>query len=151
MNNETVRINNETYFTLVKQRLDAGAQVWIPIVGKSMQPFLRERDEVLLRKTETADVTVGDIVLAQWEQRYMLHRVVRKKAGWLWLAGDNNLVQLEKVASTDLIALLVEARRGSQSIQLARPLSKVLGMVWYYLRLPRRVMVGIKRRIVKSE
>lgn len=147
MNNETVRINNETYFALVKQRLDAGDQVWIPIVGKSMLPFLRERDEVLLRTVEPAEVNVGDIVLAHWAQRYLLHRVVRKKAGCLWLAGDNNLVQLEKIVSADLIALLVEARRGQQPLQISSPLYKTLGMLWYYLRLPRRVIVGLKRRI----
>lgn len=143
---QVVKVENEAFFTVVKQRLDVGDQVWIPVVGNSMEPFLRERDEVLLQAAREADVAIGDVVLARWGQRYVLHRVVRKKADELWLAGDNNLVQIEKIAAADLIAVLLEARRVGQMLSVSRTFNKSLGILWYYLRLPRRVVVAIKRR-----
>ncbi|HLT86446.1 MAG TPA: S24 family peptidase [Sphingobacterium sp.] len=144
---QVIKMENEAFFTVVEQRLEVGDQVCIPVVGKSMEPFLRERDEVLLQTARGADIAIGDIVLARWGQRYVLHRVVRKKADELWLAGDNNLVQIEKIASADLIAVLSEARRGGKVLAVSGTFNKSLGMLWYYLRLPRRVMVAIKRRL----
>lgn len=147
MNNQTVSIENETYFTLVRERLDVGNEVWIPVKGKSMLPFLRERDDALLQPVGEGDVVIGDIVLARWAQKYILHRVVRKKSGVIWLAGDNNLVQLEMINLGDVIAVLTAARRNKKRLSVSSPLYKLLGMCWYYLRLPRRVVVGLKRRV----
>lgn len=148
MSNQAFQIDNEAYFELVVQRLEVGDRVCIPVIGESMKPFLRERDEVVLQRA--ADAVVGDIVLARWDKRYILHRVVRKKDGWLWLAGDNNLVQIEKIASVDLIAVLFEARRADKLLAISSTFNKSLGMLWYYLRLPRRVFAAIKRKWVDS-
>lgn len=150
MDNQTVRIDNETYFKLVVQELEAGNEVRIPVIGRSMEPFLRERDEVLLHTAKIADITVGDIVLARWKQRYVLHRVVRKNADGLWLVGDNNLAQIEKIAATDLVAVLFEARRGGKLLPVSSTFNKNLGMLWYHLRFPRRVVVAVKRRLLKA-
>lgn len=150
MNHQIVRIDNEAYFTVVKQRLDLGEQVWIPVVGNSMEPFLKEKDEVLLQEATGAGIHVGDVVLARWSQRYVLHRVIRKKADLLWLVGDNNLVQIEKVAATDLIARMSEARRAGRLLSASRPLQRSLGLLWCYLRFPRRVAVWIKRRVLRN-
>ena len=143
---QVVRIENESFFSVVKDRLDLGDRVCIPVVGKSMEPFLREKDEVLLQTARDAEIAIGDIVLAKWGQRYVLHRVVRKKADELWLAGDNNLMQIEKVGVADILAVLLEARRAGKILPVSRPFNKNLGLLWYYLRLPRRVVVAIKRR-----
>jgi signal peptidase len=144
---QVIKMENEAFFTVVEQRLDVGDQVCIPVVGKSMEPFLRERDEVLLQTAKEVDIATGDIVLARWGQRYVLHRVVRKKKDELWLAGDNNLGQIEKIAYADLIAVLFEARRAGKLLAVSRTFNKSLGMLWYYLRLPRRVVAAIKRRL----
>lgn len=143
-----IKLENEAFFTVVKQRLDVGDQVWIPVVGKSMEPFLRQRDEVLLQAARVTDVAIGDIVLASWDQRYVLHRVVQKKADELWLVGDNNLVQVEKVGPADLLAVLFEARRAGKSLPLSHRWNKYLGIGWYYLRFPRRLVAAI-RQIVR--
>src|SRR5690606_6031121 len=134
-------------FELVMQELAAGNTVRIPVIGKSMEPFLRERDEVLLQVAKIGDIDVGDIVLARWRQRYVLHRVVRKKADGLWLVGDNNLAQIENIASADLIAVLSEARRNGKLLQVSTTFNKNLGTLWYYLRFPRRVVVAVRRRV----
>ncbi|MBD1423720.1 S24/S26 family peptidase [Sphingobacterium chuzhouense] len=144
---EVTLIKNAEFFKMVEQHLDEGNQVWIPVVGKSMEPFLRERDTACLQTVGVADIAVGDIVLAKWRQRHVLHRVVRKETNELWLVGDNNLVQVEKIPAADLIAAVVEAHRAGKPLSVCNTLNKNLGIVWYYLRLPRRVVAAIKRRI----
>ena len=143
------RVKNEDFFVLVKQRLELGERVRIPIVGRSMEPFLRERDEVLLQRTALEELRIGDVVLGRWQGAYVLHRLVRKTGDTLWLAGDNNLVQLEEIAAADLLALVIEARRKEKILPLSRAWNKKLGMLWYRLRFPRRVLVALKRRISK--
>jgi len=145
--NSPIRIKNEEYFKLVQQRLDAAEQVRIPVKGRSMEPFLYEKDEVLLQPAIQAKIAIGDIILVHWNEGYILHRVVRIKKGWLWLAGDNNLVQLEKVAEADVLAVLIAAERKGKPLKVARPFYKMLGMAWYYTRFPRRIWTAIKRRL----
>ncbi|RZF58872.1 S24/S26 family peptidase [Sphingobacterium corticibacterium] len=146
---QPVRLENEAFFYLVEQRLEQGDQVWIPVRGKSMEPFLRESDEVLLQTANGAEIAIGDIVLARWKQRYVLHRVVRKKANYFWLVGDNNLVQLEEIALKDFIAVLSAARRSEKKLRVSSRLNKKLGVIWYHLRLPRRVVVAMKRLVLR--
>ena len=143
---QVVKIENESFFAAVKDRLDLGDRVCIPVVGKSMEPFLREKDEVLLQSARDAEIAIGDIVLAKWGQRYVLHRVVRKDADMFWLAGDNNLVQIEKVGVADLLAVLFEARRAGKVLPVSLTFNKYIGLLWYYLRFPRRAVGAIKRR-----
>lgn len=147
MDKQGIRINNEAYFAVVQQRLAAGDQVRIPVLGKSMLPFLREKDEVLLEVAQGKRIARGDIVLARWQKRYVLHRVVHTQKNSLWLAGDNNLLQIEKVAMTDVIAFVLEARRGGKRLNVSRVFNKKMGLLWYYLRWPRRVIVAVKRRL----
>lgn len=144
-----VRVENETFFTWVEQQLVQGDQVWIPVRGKSMEPFLREGDTVLLKTVGVADIAIGDMVLARWAQRHVLHRVVRKEANELWLVGDNNLVQIEKIPAADLIAAVFEVRRAKRPLSVCNTFNKNLAIVWYHLRLPRRVVAAIRRRIWK--
>lgn len=138
---------NKSFFDLVKQRLDMGDDVLIPVKGKSMQPFLYEGDEVLLRRIMPADLRIGAIVLVEWRSTFVLHRLVRKDKGMLYLAGDNNLVQLEDVAETAMLGLLVEARREGKPLPITSAWSYFLGLTWYHLRFPRRVWAGLTRRL----
>lgn len=140
-------MDNEAFFTWVAQQLEQGDQVWIPVQGKSMLPFLRERDRVLLKRVEIADTAIGDMVLARWAQGYVLHRVIRKDGNTLWLVGDNNLAQVEKIAAADLIARVVEVRRAERPVAVCNAFNKNLGILWYYLRWPRRVVAVIRRQI----
>ena len=144
-----VRLENEAFFTWVAQQLEQGDQVWIPVQGKSMQPFLRERDKVLLKRVGIAEIAIGDMVLARWAQGYVLHRVIRKDRNALWLVGNNNLAQIEKIAAADLIATVVEVRRAERPVAVCNTFNKNLGILWYYLRWPRRVVAAVRRQIWK--
>jgi signal peptidase I len=136
---QTVKIDNQSFFVSVEAFVSTGNRVRIRVRGNSMFPFLYEGDEVLLEQVGAKVIKSGDIVLAQWGNGYVLHRVVRLVRGTIWLAGDNNLAQVEKVTNNQLIAVLVAAFRGHQALDVHATKSRRLGIVWYYLRPLRRV------------
>lgn len=140
---QTVKIDNQSFFGSVKAFVSTGNRVRIRVIGNSMSPFLYEGDEVLLEQVGAKIIKSGDIVLAQWGNGYVLHRVVRLVGETIWLAGDNNLAQLEKVTNKQLIAVLVAAFRGYQALDVHATKSRRLGIVWYYLRPFRRVWTKI--------
>lgn len=72
-------IPNDLFFEQVKERLNAGQKVKIPVAGKSMEPFLQNGDLVVLKKFEEKDLINGKIVLAYFNNAYVLHRVVKIK------------------------------------------------------------------------
>jgi signal peptidase I len=67
--------------------------VKIPVAGKSMEPFLQNRDLVVLKRFEENDLVNGKIVLAYFNNAYVLPVVRIKKT--VTLAGDGNIQQVE--------------------------------------------------------
>ncbi|HEY1267255.1 MAG TPA: S24/S26 family peptidase [Candidatus Binatia bacterium] len=57
--------------------------------GKSMLPFLREGDEMVVEPVAWADIRIGDVITYRFDDKYPTRRVVRKASGWLELWCDN--------------------------------------------------------------
>ena len=80
----------------MEQLLAEGKQVQLTPVGSSMLPFIRgEVDSVVLRKPES--LRVGDIALAPYQGRYVLHRVIRIEGDTVVMMGDGIVKGTEKV------------------------------------------------------
>ena len=72
---DKMKIPNNVLFEEVATVLQEGREAVILPTGKSMLPFIREDvDRVVLRKKDS--YAVGDIVLAHFGGRYVLHRIV---------------------------------------------------------------------------
>lgn len=65
-----------------------------PVKGRSMLPNIVEGDLVFIRPCSTSDVNVGDIVVYQRGDTFIIHRVIEKvvvgKEVLLRTKGDNN-------------------------------------------------------------
>ena len=57
--------------------------------GRSMEPLLRDGDELAVEPVRWADIRVGDILTYRLDDRYPTLRVVRRFPGRLVLRGDN--------------------------------------------------------------
>ncbi|MET7036703.1 S24 family peptidase [Elizabethkingia miricola] len=136
-------IPNDLFFEQVKERLNAGQKVKIPVAGKSMEPFLQNGDLVVLKRFEENDLVNGKIVLAYFNNAYVLHRIVRIKEDAVTLAGDGNIQQVEIITNKDILAVVIHAYRGDKELII----NTLLGQVWYKLRVIRAVygkIFGIK-------
>lgn len=102
--------------------------------GESMRPFLHEGDQITLLLINLKNIKVGHIVLAKYQNKYMLHRIVRIKDNKAWLAGDANVSQVEIVLLTDLIASVEKVYRNGKEIIVNTRLHRLSGLTWYHIR-----------------
>lgn len=136
-------IPNDLFFEQVKERLNAGQKVKIPVAGRSMEPFLQNGDLVVLKRFEENDLMNGRIVLAYFNNAYVLHRIVRIKENTVTLAGDGNIQQVETITDKDILAVVIQAYRREKELSI----NTLLGQIWYRLRVIRAVyskIFGIK-------
>lgn len=97
---------NAWYFEQMIDSLTQGKKVKILVTGDSMRPFLVNGDVVELHVPIGKEPKRGSIVLAYYNKKYVLHRVVRRKESRIWMAGDGNLGQIEVLPEADVRALL---------------------------------------------
>ena len=136
-------IPNDLFFEQVKERLNAGQKVKIPVAGRSMEPFLQNGDLVVLKRFEENDLVNGKIVLAYFNNAYVLHRIVRIREDTVTLAGDGNIQQVEIITNKDILAVVIHAYREERELSI----NTLLGQIWYKLRVIRAVygkIFGIK-------
>lgn len=89
------------------ESLKEGKVVAIIPVGISMLPFIKGGAcRVYLLKKE--NVEVGDIVLADYHGRHLLHRVYAIDGERITLMGDGNLEGTEEVKAMDILGTAVE-------------------------------------------
>ena len=132
-------ISNGLFFQQVRTYLNEGKQVQFSLRGSSMSPFLYEGDLVTVKSLENTELKVGHIVLAYAEIGYVMHRIIRIDSQLIYLAGDANFVQIEKIANNALIAFLTAATRDGREIPIYASHILWLARMWYYARPIRRI------------
>jgi len=142
-------ISNELYFAEVQRMLDEGKEVRIRIKGGSMRPFIHDGDSVLLQAYRGESLQLGSNILAKHEGKFVFHRYVGKKNGQIVLAGDGNLVLREYISSTDIIAVasIHFPQDSALEINLNRSWARFRGLVWYHIRLLRRIVAKLNRMV----
>ena len=102
-----VILPNEVLLGEVARLLGEGREVVMTPKGRSMLPFIRgEVDRIKLQQPE--GLKVGDIVLAYFENRYILHRIVAIHRDEITLMGDGNLEGTERGDLSNVVGKVVE-------------------------------------------
>ena len=150
--NEIRVISNEDYFAEVQRILRDGKEVRIRVKGNSMRPFIKDGDTVLLGEYSGPPLPLGSNILAKDKDKFVFHRFVGKKNGQYILAGDGNLVLREYIAEADIIAIayMHYPKNKELSIAIHRPWARLRGLVWYYMRLLRRIVIKFKSLTQKN-
>lgn len=102
-----VVLPNEVLIGEVAELLNAGREVVMTPKGNSMLPFIRgDVDNVRLRMPES--LHVGDIVLARFGGRYVMHRIIALDGDMVTLMGDGNLQGTEKGSRSEVVGVVLE-------------------------------------------
>lgn len=147
LNSTTIRIPNILFFESIIEILGSGKMAKFNLRGQSMRPFLHEGDQITLLAINLKNLKTGQIVLAKYQNKYMLHRIVRIKKNKVWLAGDANVSQVEVVFLADLIASVEQVFRKNKEIIVNTLFQRLSGLTWYHIRPLRIVsnkLFGIK-------
>ena len=95
MENKKKRISLDEIYPAIKETLESGGTVELPITGTSMFPLLKAgRDTVIIKMAD--EYSVGDIIFYRRDDgHFVLHRIVGIDENGFILCGDNQTA-LEK-------------------------------------------------------
>ena len=135
-------VPNDILLGEVAAVLQEGREAVILPTGKSMLPFIREGvDRVVLRKKDSFEI--GDIVLARFDGRYLLHRIVALDGDAVTLMGDGNLRGQEKGRTDGIVGTVTAVIRPDGRRRVPGK-----GRVWRALKPVRRYLLAIYRRLI---
>ena len=139
-----ITINNQSFFEGLEDLIAQGKSVQFRLKGRSMQPFILDGCKITVAPIKFEDATMGDVVLARWRTGWILHRVLFKNKNYLFLVGDGNLAQIEKVNKDDLIAILTTYEGKDGIAYKVTTTSKFLSAGWFAFRPFRRLFHKLK-------
>ncbi len=142
-NRKKTILPNESFFQQLKVFLDQGREVAIPVKGRSMLPFLRSGDKVLIEPLRTDLIRKGSIVLSETAYGVVLHRIVRIKGSSIWLAGDANLVQEEEVCQQDIMGVVKAVCRENQWNNVTHLQMPLVTHLWNIARPIRKFLYAL--------
>lgn len=135
-------IPNEILLEEVAAVLREGREAVITPTGNSMLPFIRGGvDRVVL--TLRDKLAVGDIVLARFNGRYLLHRIIALDGEAVTLMGDGNLKGRERGRAADVIGTVTAIIKPDGRRRVPGK-----GRLWRLLLPVRRYLLAIYRRLI---
>ena len=135
-------VPNDILLGEVAAVLQEGREAILAPTGNSMLPFIRSgRDRVILRRQDS--YAVGDIVLAHFGGRYILHRIVALDGDAVTLMGDGNLQGQEKGRTDGIVGTVTAVIRPDGRRRVPGK-----GRVWRALKPVRRYLLAIYRRLI---
>jgi signal peptidase I len=117
------------YRQLLREWIDAGEPVWLPLSGESMAPLLPSGSQVLVSQTVTGQIRFGDLLVYEAEGRIICHRVLRRRrygASYTFLTkGDGRRMTDPWVYAEQVIGIVVAIDRNGSIVRLNAPLPRL--------------------------
>lgn len=118
MNENTKKVALEELYPIIKEQLENGGTVKIPITGTSMLPLLVQgRDFVVLKSCEKAEI--NDIIFYRRDNgAFVLHRIIGIDDKGYILCGDNQWVKEYGIKDHNIIGVVTEIHRDGKTIEI---------------------------------
>ena len=116
----------------IEQLLEAGEIIQIYPEGYSMYPmFVPGRDAAVIKKADVKKIRRADVVLYRRKGSILvLHRVVKRKGGQFYMAGDNQ-TEVEGPGEEDQIrGILTAFVRNGRRISVKNPVYVIWSGLW---------------------
>jgi SOS-response transcriptional repressor LexA len=140
---KTIQMPNEILLGSAAAFLGEGREVILRARGNSMLPFIRnERDSVVLRKDDSLEV--GDIVLVQMPDRFVMHRIIERDGDRFRMMGDGNVRGTESFRREDVLGKVIWIIKED-----GRRVAPGRARVWKALLPVRRLLLAVYRIICK--
>lgn len=115
---EKKRIELKEIYPVIKEKLEAGGTVELPITGTSMLPLLVQgRDTVVI--TKKGEYKNGDIIFYRRDDgHFVLHRIVGEDESGFVLCGDNQWVLERGITKRHIIGAVININRKGKAIDV---------------------------------
>ena len=130
-------IANRELFAIVRDTLLEGSTVRVSVKGQSMLPFFRSGSTITLRPIKEGDIRKYNVVMADAENAFVVHRIIEVGEEFVTLLGDGNYLGTERV-TRDKIYGVVDCSA----------LHIFFAKIWLWMRPVRRFPLAIFRRVM---
>lgn len=143
------KISLDEIYPVIKEKIENGGTVQLPITGTSMLPLLVwGRDTVELIKCENPQKY--DIIFYRRDDRsFVLHRIVGKDEKGFILCGDNQVQKEYGINESHIIAVVKSITRKGKSFSVDKFSYKLYVRLWTLI-LPFRNIILVPIRKIKG-
>lgn len=146
MNDNVKKVSLEDMYPIIKEQLENGGTVKMPVTGTSMLPLLIEgRDYVEIVKCDAPKT--GDIIFYRRDDgHFVLHRIIGKDEKGYILCGDNQVIKEYGICDNHIIGVVKSIKRKGKSFSVEKLSYRIYSCLWITL-LPIRniIMFPIRR------
>lgn len=151
---DKIFLQNSIFLPQVSSLLKEGKTVTLRARGFSMRPFIEhDRDDLVFAYTDSSNIKVRDVVLAEIsEGHFVCHRVEKIDGEKVTLRGDGNVVGTEQCTLADVRGKLIQVGRLGKTWNLEESCFwKVYSRIWPSLLPIRRYLLVLNRIIFLHE
>mgnify|MGYP003292359246 CR=1 FL=1 len=143
------KISLDEIYPVIKEKIENGGTVQLPITGTSMNPLLYwGRDSVELIKCENPQKY--DIIFYRRDNgQFVLHRIVGKNENGFILCGDNQVKKEFAITENHIIAVVKSITRKGKSFSVDKFSYRLYVKLWT-LVLPLRNIILVPMRKIKG-
>ncbi len=146
MDKKTIKLND--IYPIIKEQIESGGTVHLPIKGTSMLPLLhQDRDFVQLHKCENAKI--DDIIFYLRDNgQFVLHRIVGKNENGFILCGDNQWKKEFGIENRHIIAVVDKIERKNKVFDTSKLSYRIYSKIWVSI-LPLRPFILVPLRRIR--
>lgn len=142
-------ISLDEIYPIIKEKIECGGTVQLPITGTSMNPLLYwGRDSVEITKCENPKKY--DIIFYRRDDgHFVLHRIVGKNENGYILCGDNQVKKEYGIEDRNIIAVVKSITRKNKTFSVDKFSYKLYAKLWTLI-LPIRNFILVPIRKIKG-
>ena len=114
---------------LAREALQKEGTLRLKVYGRSMAPWLKSDDEVIVSYRSHGRVSFGDIIAFVAHGDILVHRCIFKLPGILAAKGDYSLFWDGLIKPHSLLGTIIRIQRGTRIINLQRREAKILNYI----------------------
>lgn len=143
------KISLDEIYPIIKEKIENGGTVELPITGTSMLPLLVwGRDTVLLTKCKNPQKY--DLIFYRRDDgHFVLHRIVGKNENGFILCGDNQVKKEYGITENHVIAVVKSITRKGKTFSVDKFSYKLYVKLWTLI-LPFRNIILVPMRKIKG-
>lgn len=153
MNENIKKVALKELYPIIKEQLECGRTVALPITGTSMLPLLvAGRDNVILSSVDKPDI--NDIIFYRRDNgQFVLHRIVGTDENGYILCGDNQWFKEYGIKDHNIIGVVTEIKRKGKIFDAGNPKYIKYYKIWLKLFPIRKPLVKIHTilRVIKRK
>lgn len=129
---------NEMLFRETEMLLQEGQSVLVSPLGNSMLPFLRGgMDKVEISPLSAGKLRSFSIVFAKYENKYLIHRIIKIKETEIVLLGDGNF-RPERIHPEDVLGIVLKVYRPNGRVVYPETFCRRSAAILWFLARPIR-------------